>query len=59
MVGFGAKVPVLKTHNVCVLFHGASRPSESAGYFLVFYSAMGKMRLKLANICFFILDYII
>ena len=35
-VDFGAKGPVLKAHDVCMLFHGVSQPNESAGYLLIF-----------------------
>lgn len=51
---FGAKVPVLKAYEVYMLLHAIARPNESAGCFLIFYSAVCKMRLKLANICLFV-----
>lgn len=53
-VDFGAKAPVLKAYKVYVLLRGIARPNESAGCFLIFYSAMCKMRLTLANICLFV-----
>lgn len=45
-VDFGAKVPVIEAHNVYMLFHGISQPSDSLpDCLLIFYSAMCKMKL--------------